>query len=141
MSIINDALKKAEKESRIGEIKTPTKRWFVWAGTGVLCFLGIILATHFFKQPLEPIFVQNIGPSSESTPSSFQLRKTDVEAPLDYSAFKLSGVLYDQQRPLAIINDRVVEEGTFINGAKLLEIQTNFVKLSLDGEEFTLKIE
>lgn len=157
MSVINDALKKAEKEkqisqnrplqvfSKIDEIKTGVKKyvlkgWFVWAGAGVLCYLGIILLTSSFKQPADSLSVQEITPSSGSTPSFFQLRKIDVETPLDSSGFQLSGVLYDNQKSLAIINDRVVEEGALINGAKLLEIQPNSVNLSLNGKEFTLKI-
>ncbi len=152
MSVINDALKKAEKEKQISQnrppqifnkidgIKTGTRRWFVWAGTGVLCFLGIILLTSSFKQPVDSIVVPEVASPKEVSLPAFQLRKIDVEIPLDSSGFRLSGVLYDNQRSLAIINDRVVEEGALINGAKLLEIQLNSVKLSLNGEEFTLKI-
>jgi hypothetical protein len=41
---------------------------------------------------------------------------------------------------MAIINNRIVEEGALINGAQLLEIQPNYVRLSLKGEELQLKI-
>ena len=157
MSVINDALKKAEKEkqisqnsplqvfSKIDEIRTGTKRyvlrrWLILTGAGVLCFLGIILLAPFFKQPVDSIVVPEVASSKEVPLPAFQLRKIDVETPLDSSGFQLSGVLYDNQRSLAIINDRVVEEGVLINGAKLLEIQPNSAKLSLNGEEFTLKI-
>jgi len=64
----------------------------------------------------------------------------NVTAPLNLSDFRLSGILYDKQKPLAIINERIVGKGALIKGAKLLEIQPNYVRFSLKGKEFKLKI-
>jgi hypothetical protein len=79
-------------------------------------------------------------PETETSKGVFNLRGIDIESPLKVSAFRLSGILYDNQKPMAIINNRIVEEGSLINGARLLEIQPNYVRLSLKGEELQLKI-
>lgn len=157
MSIINDALKKAEKNkqpsqdnpsqilSKINKMKAGAerfgfKRWLIWAGTGVVCLLGVFLAINSFKSPTDSVPIQETVSQTGLAQNVFHLRKMDVEAPLRTSGFRLSGILYDTQRPLAIINQRVVEKGAFIKGAQLLEINPNYVRLSLHGEEFTLKI-
>lgn len=145
MSIINDALKKA---GRIGiNIKTDTKRsststkkWLIWTGAGILCLLGLFLVINSFKESGKYVSLQEMMPETESSKSVFNLRGIDIESPLRVSGFRLSGILYDNQKPMAIINNRIVEEGALINGAQLLEIQPNYVRLSLKGEELQLKI-
>lgn len=145
MSIINDALKKA---GRIGiNIKTDTKRsststkkWLIWTGAGIVCLLGLFLVINSFKESGKYVSLQEMMPETEFSKSVFNLRGIDIENPLRVSGFRLSGILYDNQKPMAIINNRIVEEGALINGAQLLEIQPNYVRLSLKGEELQLKI-
>lgn len=164
MSIINDALKRAAKSkklfqnkpspilSAINEIKTDTqrfflRRWLVWAGTGAVCLLGIVFVTTFFKQPDNSVSLSGVA-SQEVIPKEKQKPQPVAVAPkknrtffnANYDNFDLSGILYDQQKPLAIINERIVGEGSLINGAKLLRISPNSVKLSLKGKQFSLRV-
>ncbi len=140
MSIINDALKKIEKHTRLPQNNSHQKRWLFWMGAGTVCLLGVILAINVFKGSTRSVSVQETISETDVPQSAFQMRKIGLAAPLRTSNFHLSGILYDSQRPLAIINERIVGEGALINGAQLLEIQSNYVKLSLKGKEFKLKI-
>lgn len=162
MSIINDALKRAAKNKNlfhnppapifnvINEIKTGTQRfflrkWLVWAGAGAACLLGIVLVTTTVKQPDNSVSLsepdsREILPKEKQQPQSVAAKKNRLFFSSRYDDFNLSGILYDQQKPLAIINERVVAEGSLINGAKLLQIKPNSVELSLKGKEFTLRV-
>lgn len=141
MSIINDALKKAEKTSQLSRNNSPKKRWLFWAAAGAVCLSVVFLATAVFKGPTDSVSVEETIAKPELPGSAFKMREIDLNLPLKSTDFKLSGILYDEQKPMAIINNRVVEEGALIDGAQLLEIQPNFVRFSRRGKEFTLKIE
>jgi len=157
MSIINDALKKAEKNKQSSQnkpaqllckldgVRTDTKRfvlkrWLIFAGAGVVCLLGVLLAINSFKSPADSPPVLETAAKIEASQHLFPPKETNAAAPLNLSGFRLSGILYDKQKPLAIINERIVGKGALIKGAKLLEIQPNHVRLSLKGKEFKLKI-
>ncbi len=158
MSIINDALKKAEREkqtaqnkpgrilSKIDKMKTDTERyllrkWPIWVGTGVVCISAVFLAINSFKRPSDSVSPQDTVTNPQNI---FHLRKIDP-VPLEKSLqrasdFHLSGILYDEEKPLAIINNRIVVEGALIDGARLLDIQADYVKVSLKGKEFSLRV-
>lgn len=170
MSIINDALKKAEKSKQpiseqksqavknfgnFGHIKSDMKTYFLkrrllrffWSATALVCLLGIILAVKAFYTPSEEFVLksplaenQEMGLQKKAPMNILGLRKVDIEIPAHDPNFKLSGILYDEQRPLAIINEKVIEEGALVNGARLLEITPDSVRLSYREEEFTLSI-
>ena len=120
--------------------KNMLKKWSIWLSVGVVCFLAIFLITKPFQQSLDSELTKEVLSQTEVAPSVFSLRKISLERPLKTSNFNLSGILYDQQKPMAIINGRVVSEGALIGGAQLLEIQPNLVRLSLKDKEFTLKV-
>ncbi|MBU3933131.1 MAG: general secretion pathway protein GspB [Candidatus Omnitrophica bacterium] len=157
MSIINDALKKAEKDKQFSQnkpaqllckldgLRTDTKRfvlkrWLIFAGAGAVCFLGVLLAVNSFKSPADSPPVLETAAKIEASQRLFPPKETDAITPLNLSGFRLSGILYDEQKPLAIINERVVGKGALVKGARLLEIQPNYVRLSLEGKEFKLKV-
>ncbi|UCB57398.1 MAG: hypothetical protein JSV30_02105 [Candidatus Omnitrophota bacterium] len=131
MSIINDALKRTD-EFRTETQRFVLKRWLIWTGTGVICLLGFFLATNSLKGPADTI---NAAEELKPVPIT-----EDVTITLDLPTFQLTGILYDPEEPLAIINEQIVTTGAFVEGAKLLEIQPNYVKLSFEGAEFQLKI-
>ncbi|MFH1045988.1 MAG: hypothetical protein V1727_03390 [Candidatus Omnitrophota bacterium] len=163
MSIINDALKKAEKQQAgYGDTKMrvlndinvmsrtarshSTRRWFLWSGTVIVYGLSLylFLSPGPGSIPLEPTRAPAQQQALHRVPLAqnvLNLRKIDFEFPtVDSANFQLSGIVYDQKRPLAIINSRIVGEGNLVDGARLLEIQPNFVKLSYKDAEFNLKI-
>lgn len=55
--------------------------------------------------------------------------------------FTLGGITYAGKSPRAIINDTVVKVGTEIDGAKVLEIKDDSVKLLVDGREVLLEMQ
>jgi hypothetical protein len=151
MSIINDALKKAAREKHLfpnksGQIfselkgvtktgyKTLIKRLFIWTGVGLTAILVSILAISYFTG------FKEVATDSAIDQSVFHLKSIDVETHHENSGFHLTGIVYDKQRPYAIINQHIVAEGALVNGAKLLEIHPDFVKLFIDGKEHKLTI-
>ncbi len=157
MSIINEALKKAEKNKQSSQnksaqllckldgLRTDTKRfvlkrWLIFAGAGAVCLLGVLLTINSFKGPADSPPVLETAAKIETSQHLFPPKEIDVSIPLNPSGFRLSGILYDKQKPLAIINERIVSKGALIKGAKLLEIQPNYVRLSFKGKEFKLKV-
>lgn len=53
----------------------------------------------------------------------------------------LSGILWDEVNPTAIINDEIVAVGSEINGKKIVEIKKNKVVLEADGQTTELGLE
>lgn len=54
--------------------------------------------------------------------------------------FTLSSVRISSVRRSAIVNDRTVEAGDIVNGAKVVAIYSSSVKLSKQGKVFTVKL-
>ena len=54
--------------------------------------------------------------------------------------FSLSSVRISSTRRTAVINDRVVEEGDKVNGAKVLAIYPSSVKLKKQNKIFTIRL-
>jgi len=54
--------------------------------------------------------------------------------------FSLSSVRISSTRRSAIVNDRSVEAGDLINGAKVVAIYPSFVKLKKQGKTFTVRL-
>ena len=53
----------------------------------------------------------------------------------------LSGILWDEVNPAAIINDQIITVGGEINGKKIVEIRKNKVILEADGQTTELGLE
>lgn len=53
----------------------------------------------------------------------------------------LKGIIWDSQRPYAIIGDKVVIEGDYLDNKKVLKINKNSVVLDNNGRQEVLKIE
>jgi type II secretory pathway component PulC len=54
--------------------------------------------------------------------------------------WQLSGILYNNQHPVAIINKRQVRTGETINDAKVLKIDKKAVTLEHNGKQMTLTV-
>lgn len=55
-----------------------------------------------------------------------------------HKLWKLSGIIYNNQSPSAIINQRSVSVGDVIDDATIKEINKKNVKIDLNGKEITL---
>lgn len=155
MSIINDALKKAEKEKKsvshpqisltntLENLKRDTQRfalrkYLFWTSTGVFCLLGVVLlisnnAQIPKKTPRENISLPPIAVQENSGQT--------ISAADSPAIFRLSGIIFEKEKPLAIINEAILTEGGFIDGAEVVEICPDSVKLSFKDTELVLEME
>lgn len=52
----------------------------------------------------------------------------------------LVGIIWDAEKPLAVINDTIVSQGDVIENKKVIKITNEGVVLSEDGREYTLRL-
>lgn len=55
-------------------------------------------------------------------------------------SINLSGIMYTQEKPLAVINDAVWAEGEHIGKFEIVDIEKDFVKVVSSGQEFIIKL-
>lgn len=152
MSIIHDALKKAEELSLKNEAapepafegvnqvgageKPKVYLWYV-LGLCLLLFLGNTLINTFNRT--------NVLPASKATSSFMSLgfsnpfstaSSSPKKSPPDQ--FSLSGVFFSQDKGFAIINDEVVSEGDTVGKARVLKIGLDEVELENEGKTVKL---
>ncbi len=66
--------------------------------------------------------------------------KKPTGEPVQTPGWILSGILWDETNPSAVINKKIVRHGDIVNGAKVVRIHKNLVTLEKDNLEFTLNI-
>jgi hypothetical protein len=59
---------------------------------------------------------------------------------LDIPEMKLTGIIYDTPQPQAIINGKVVEVGSVVDGVSILKIQKGRVEARYEGSDIVLKL-
>ncbi len=165
MSIITEALKKAQKGQnpnlsgyvksprqpilgpRLGYQKKPGKHGVARKnnflvggmvfGTLLLLSLALILG---YMQNLQKIYIEKpvlVVPQAKTTTAvPINTVKTFKESPL----FKLNGIVHDKNKPLAVINDKIVEAGGIVDGAKVTKINSDKAELSYRGRKIILQI-
>ena len=84
------------------------------------------------KAILENKMEETIG----ETTSPFSPTGTKQTITIVRPALQTMGLIWNTQKPQAIINDTVVNEGDTINDSKILSIKPNGVKVMYQGEEF-----
>ncbi len=72
----------------------------------------------------------------------FRVRGTTqhTQPPQKKEKWQLSGILYNSESPVAIINDKPVRAGDLINSAKVLRIDRKSVILEHNGSKMTLTV-
>lgn len=58
---------------------------------------------------------------------------------IDLSNFHVQGMVWNTNKPQAVINNNVVEKGDMIDGAEILEIRRDGVYVLFDGRQYILK--
>jgi len=170
MSIIAEALKKAQKSSREGSRRgssTPRKAprargkfnfsrlriYAIFAASGagllllilVLSVLGRVLLKEYRTAKKAPAK----SPSYAVKADDIKLEEIAEPAPV-FPAFitlaevneeiKVSGIMYTPQRPLVVINDNIWGEGDAVGKFKIIKIEKDFVKVDSNGREFIVKL-
>ncbi|MCM8784370.1 MAG: general secretion pathway protein GspB [Candidatus Omnitrophica bacterium] len=160
MSIISDALIKAEKEKKkpgsplslplknTHHHKTPKgKKINLWIL--LLFLLGIALLSQAkYKNIKIEKWAKKIMPQSRNHIKIVsKVPPTEVTTPLaeapkqeERISFVLSGILFDKKDALAIINGELVREGESVEEATVMEIGPKQVKLRYGEETITLKL-
>lgn len=156
MSIILEALKKAapdlkKPEPRTPDLGTPSltrptliSLAIIVAGGSLLFFL---LRGHEVKvtkdvepqaQPASLTLTEKPAPAAEGYAPPVNIFKIKVPNP----RLALNGIVSGIGKPAAIIDNKIVEEGASISGAKVVKIYNDKVELrnEASGEIFTLKV-
>ena len=150
MSIINDALKKAEQE---GTSKSPLTSLLKnkpllenrqRRAKNLLPFIGIISVI------LEAFLLYNLFPKKTAVDKKSLLAHKSparqantltgtrtIDAKEDLS---LSGIVFSEKGSWAVINDSIVREGDMIEGAKLLKIEEESVELAFPDKKLILNL-
>ncbi len=141
MSIINDALAKAEKEKKdeVVVARVFSKR-LIWMGAALACVLGILLISTSVNVPSRPELISNESVLLPQPVQAGQPKEKPALTAKPVSGFNLTGIVYENEGAMAIINERIVVPGDLVDGARVLEIQPNSVKLSLGGKELQLNL-
>lgn len=79
------------------------------------------------RDPFSPVTFKAIELEQDLTGKLKQLRSLEVQ-----------GIIWDLEKPLAMIQDEIIEVGQDYMGAKVLEIQKNQVTLEFKGEKVIL---
>lgn len=165
MSIITDALKKAQKGQnpqttldnkvnkqpvfgpRMEYKRTEKKNFrgkknnFLIGGAVFAGLLIVSLALIFgYMQNMQAMFLKQASSfvvgeqKADALHSNSQPIKPRDEKP----PFKLSGIVQDENKPLAVINDMIVAAGETINDATVVNINDDSVGLNYKGKKITL---
>jgi len=148
MSVIYEALKKAEDNPASKPQKKVNYRKIVIFSLGfALCLIytGFLykMGKAYFKRNTaesyiidkQPLFEKEASPAREYAPSG----RTSLTKK-GKNKFVLSGIIYSQDKPIAIINGKSLTAGKEIDGAEITSIEENLVTLDFRGEKVILSL-
>ncbi len=158
MSTILKALKKAEegmaKNTLPGKILSadsvpaPASAWArVWMGAAILLSaLVLVTGIAYYLQPRgRAVEREDSSPQPAAAPTAARAAGIsrgggEPEEPAP-PPLHFSGVLWDKTEPLAILNGRPLTVGGEIDGARVVKIGLDGVRLRYRGREYTLSVE
>ncbi|MDD5449290.1 MAG: hypothetical protein PHO42_01655 [Candidatus Omnitrophica bacterium] len=94
--------------------------------------------TSGFDRLLEQVSSQDAPVNISSLHDPFA-RQRQPAARLGSSDLVLSGIIWEEERPVALINDRAIAEGEQIAGFKVVKIMQDEVILARGSDRFILK--
>lgn len=77
-------------------------------------------------------------PKLKPGPLEAYIEPPPIAEPLPRRLFTLNGIVFGDGSPYAIINDNILEEGDYVNGAAVMRIEENEVTLDDQGRKITL---
>ncbi len=109
--------------------------------------LGLFLCLLIVTQSVQAGLYDPMQPPPYAL-DKFRLEKLKKNRPVTGSkktpekktAWVLSSILYSTQRKHAIINNKLVKKGDIINGARLVRLRPDSVRLNLKGKSIDLKL-
>jgi len=171
MSLVLDALEKAQKESQNKQTQNipiynaaPTEainkkmalsaaalkagrrpsiapKIFLYSLAFCAIIAGIVYLANDFDTPEEPAL--SIKPIVPAIPKNFLSKEIPDQKPaaVRIPSLKLTGIMWDAKDPIAIINGKLMHQGDDILGVKILNIQLDKITAGYNGKEFTLTVE
>ena len=85
-------------------------------------------------------FVPTASAESDRDPTRPYSVPSAVSAGSRTSAFNVSAIFVSKVRRIAIVNGRRVTEGDSVNGAIVVEINKDALRLNLNGKELTTRL-
>lgn len=114
---------------------------------GILLFLfmvyGFMLSAKYSGSNTQAAAPSAVKQTNKLLPSSFPAPKMDQPDLFTSRTpnFSLNGIMYVENRPQAIINGYILEEGDSINGATVLVIEKDCVLLEINSSNVRLELE
>lgn len=147
MSVINDALNKANRER---ESINPSSRTIRWISV-IILLAGLVTLSYLLSNvhnnphtPRDVKVVQDTSQKSHIPPpphQSIDIPNVPQEAPdIREPSFNLTGIIRVEKRLLAVINNTIVAEKQSISGMTVKKIYTDHVELSGNDKEYTLTL-
>ena len=141
MSMIADALRKAESASP--STPTPPSPHSLWVYRAILvgCVAIVLAGLGAVTRQRAPSPAQNT-PAATPAPAPIAQKSSGLKLlRTAQGGLNLSGIVRGGSgKPLALINDELVEEGGTVRGAKLVRVDQETVELEQDGRTRTLTL-
>lgn len=124
--------------------KTTLPVKLIW---GLLITIGIILLNNYFLQASRSKSAQSHDDKFAAPIEMPSIKKAPITAEVQPilgnnkpDELLLTGIVYEDAEPMAVINNSIYTEGEFVNGAKIVKISEEKVVLRKGIEEIELKV-
>lgn len=101
----------------------------------VLCSFLCALCGEIFTEEFTYDSHGKKDPFSPPVISAVEKAGTEVLA-----GVRIEGIIWDEKKPIAVINDKVVGIGDEISGAKIIDIKQNEVIFDVNGQMISVKL-
>lgn len=166
MSMVLDALEKAQREGkrvapppidrvlrdaqepglekdsvpkRKGKVKTlhrPRRRIFIFGSILLIVVINLIFLGWWLNHNNSSITVDIPTVSKPRLPKTVPINLPRRTPPLD-----VTGIVWDQKQPIALVNGKFLKVGDEILGARIVDIQLKEVRFLCKDKEFTISVE
>ena len=146
MSIIYEALKKAQRRLKITSIKNEKKKYWVWFYLGFifispLVFIFVLFLIFYTPEAKLLMSKSTFGYIAKARLEPAQNIKYKSAIPeFPEISLRLNGIIYMDGVYIALIDDGILREGDFIEGARITKISDKRVDLKFKDKSFSLRI-
>jgi hypothetical protein len=97
---------------------------------------------YYYMKPHERMAVAtDVSRPAASAPTAAPIRQGSAQENVAPPPLRLSGVLWDDTKPIAILNGKPLAVGGEIDGARVVKIGLDGVKIRYNEREYTLTVE
>lgn len=145
-------------DGHIEKIASKKTRWSLLSSLGTFFIVGFAIIAFLYNVEFLPSFMNSAGKTSSTVvPKKLDLERTispaDVDKPKVITKprpkktgsllfnLRLNGIMEGKGESLAVINNKILRKGDFIEGAELIDISSNKVTLLYNRKEIILYME